>query len=88
MAERSRLSIGAILLAVVLLALLGFAIWGLTVAWRLAGNTTMSVHGWIAMGLAAVLTLGLGGGLMWLAFYSSRRGYDDQQAGRPDDFDG
>jgi hypothetical protein len=64
-----------------LLAFLGFAIWGFTKAWSLAGDTHMSIHGWIAMGLAAGLTLALGGGLMWLAFYSARRGYDDEQGG-------
>jgi ABC-type transport system involved in cytochrome c biogenesis permease subunit len=53
----------------------------------MAGNSKMSIHGWIAMTLAAVLTLGLGGGLMWLAFYSSRRGYDDaaQSLGEEED---
>jgi hypothetical protein len=76
-----RPSVGLVLLLVFLLGLLALAIWGFITAWNLAGNTQMSIHGWIAMGLAAVLTLGLGGGLMWLAFYSSRRGYDDDQGG-------
>jgi hypothetical protein len=79
--KRSRPSFGLVLLLTVLLSLLGFSIWGFVVAWRLAGDTHMGVHGWIAMTLAAVLTLGLGGGLMWLAFYSSRHGYDDDQSG-------
>jgi hypothetical protein len=68
---------GTILLAVVLLAMLGFAIWGLTAAWRLGGDAQISVHGYIAVGLAVVFTAIIGGGLMWLAFYSSRHGYDD-----------
>jgi hypothetical protein len=39
----------------------------------------MTVHGYVAMALAVVLTFLLGGGLMGLAFYSSRHGYDDDQ---------
>jgi drug/metabolite transporter (DMT)-like permease len=73
------LSAGRVWLIVVLLAVLGFTVWGFAAAWKLAGDTPMSVHGWIAMSLAAVLVTGLGGGLMWLAFYSSRHGYDDEQ---------
>lgn len=68
---------GTILLTVVLLAMLGLAVWGLTAAWKLGGDVQMSVHGYVALGLAFVLTGVIGGGLMWLAFYSSRRGYDD-----------
>lgn len=41
------------------------------------GDVRMSGHGWFAMGLGIVFTLGLGGGLMALVFYSARRGYDD-----------
>jgi O-antigen ligase len=68
---------GTIVLTVVLLAMLGFVIWGFQAAWRLSGNVQMSIHGYVAMGLAAGVTLLLGGGLMWLAFYSSRKGWDD-----------
>ena len=78
-----RPSVGLVLLLAALGPLLGFALWGFTAAWRLGGDTKMSIHGWIAMGLAAVLTLALGGGLMWLAFFSSRHGYDDDQSGQP-----
>jgi len=78
-----RPSLGMVLLLASLGFLLGFAIWGFTAAWKLGGDTPMSVHGWIAMFLAAGLTLGLGGGLMWLAFYSSNHGYDDDQSGQP-----
>ena len=80
-----RPSIGMVLLLAALLFLLGFAIWGFIQAWKLGGDTKMSIHGWIAMFLAAGLTLGLGGGLMWLAFYSSNHGYDDDQSGQPTD---
>jgi hypothetical protein len=82
----SRPSPGLVLLLAILVGSLVFVIWAFGTLWRMAGNTTMSVHGWIAMSLAAIFTLGLGGGLMWLAFYSSRHGYDEQ-AQRPDDED-
>ena len=68
---------GTILLTAVLLAILGLAIWGLQAAWRLGGDVKMSIHGYIAVAIALVLTAVIGGGLMWLAFYSSRHGYDD-----------
>jgi hypothetical protein len=81
MVKPGRPSSGLIWLLVILVPFLGLVIWGFQAAWRLAGNTPLSIHGWIAMGLAAVLVLALGGGLMWLAFYSSRHGYDDDQGG-------
>ena len=48
-----------------------FADWG-RLDWH------MSIHGWIAMIAGVVLSLALGGGLMALTFYSSRKGYDDR----------
>lgn len=38
----------------------------------------MSIHGWIALILGVVVSIGLGAGLMALSFYSSRHGYDDR----------
>ncbi len=73
---RRGLGVQGIVLLVGLAAFLGFVVWAFFKAWALAGPTRMTVHGWIAMGLAAVFVLALGGGLMWLAFYSERRGYD------------
>jgi hypothetical protein len=70
---------GAVWLLAALVPLLVMAVWGFGMAWRLGGNTPLGLHGWIAMSLAAVLVMALGGGLMWLAFYSSRHGYDDDQ---------
>ena len=46
-------------------------------AWRMIGETQISLVGWIAIVLGAVATLGVGGGLMALVFYSARHGYDD-----------
>jgi hypothetical protein len=44
----------------------------------------MSVHGWIAMGLGVLGTVGLAWGLMSLAFRSNREGWDDQVDNRLD----
>ena len=68
---------GTIALTLVLVAMLGFSVWGFVAAWRLTGDVPISVHGYVALGLAGGVTLLLGGGLMWLAFYSSRKGWDD-----------
>ncbi len=46
-------------------------------AWRTIGETQISFLGWIAIVLGALATLGVGGGLMALVFYSARHGYDD-----------
>ena len=60
-----------------LLAAFGFVLWALNAMWRLGGDTPLSIHGWIAVALAFTLTGVIGGGLMWLAFYSARHGWDD-----------
>jgi hypothetical protein len=46
-------------------------------AWRMIGDTQISVVGWISIIFGVVATLGVGGGLMALVFYSARHGYDD-----------
>ncbi len=74
-----RPSIGIVLLLAVLGLLLLLSGYGVFVAFKIGGATHMSVHGYVALGLAVVLTLLLGGGLMWLAFYSDRHGYDADQ---------
>ena len=61
---------------IVLAAVIGFAVW----AFSLSGVTgPRSVHGWVALILGLAGVAGLTGGLMWLAFYSSRKGFDDRQ---------
>jgi hypothetical protein len=69
--------LGLVVLTAVLIAMLGFAAWGFVAMWRMSGDTSISVHGYIALAIAGLGTLVLGGGLMWLAFYSSRKGWDD-----------
>lgn len=53
-------------------------IYGVT-TWRAIGPTDMGFNGWFALILMVVLTLGIGIGLMGLMFYSSRKGYDENQ---------
>jgi len=65
-----------ILLLVVLIAVLGAAVWVAVQAWTVV-ETEIGWHGWIALSLGSVLSLAVGGGLMALVFYSSRRGFDD-----------
>ena len=51
--------------------------------WQEMGQIDLGFHGWLAVILGSVGSIGLGAGLMWLSFYSSRQGYDE----RPADFD-
>ena len=68
-------------LAVVIAAV---ATLGLAGYWRLIGGGPMSIHGWIAMGLGVLGTVGLSWLLMSLAFRSDREGWDDQVDNRLD----
>lgn len=68
---------GWALIAVALATVAAFLSWATATAWSIGGDEPISLHGWIAMGLGVVLSGALAGGLMWLAFHSSRRGWDD-----------
>jgi hypothetical protein len=50
--------------------------WTFKVTWADSG-VSLGLHGWIALTVALVGVTVVGGGLMWLAFYSSRSGWDD-----------
>jgi hypothetical protein len=76
---KGRPSAGLVLLYALMGGLVLWAGWGFVASWRLAGPVRMSIHGYIAMAIAAVFTVLLAGGLIWLAFYSARKGYDDRQ---------
>ena len=65
------------MLLVTLLALLALAAGFAYYVWDDLAGAEMSIHGWIALGLGVVFSVGLGGGLMWLIFYSARKGHDD-----------
>ena len=68
---------GTVILVTALGGILALAVWGLVSAWNLAEGTRMPWQGWLAMALAFLFTLGFGIGLMRLAFFSSRHGFDD-----------
>jgi hypothetical protein len=73
----------SVILIVTLVALLvvavGFSyhVWTSVGAGGDQGGEAMSGNGMAALILGGIGTLVLGGGLMALVFYSSRRGYDD-----------
>lgn len=63
------------LLAVLIVAvgIVGVIAYALYFFW----DSGLSAHGYIAFGLGVFFTMGLGFGLMWLVFYSSRKGFDE-----------
>jgi NADH:ubiquinone oxidoreductase subunit 5 (subunit L)/multisubunit Na+/H+ antiporter MnhA subunit len=63
---------------IVLLGLLILAVLTGFWAWQQIGAVEIGTHGWIALGLGAVLTFAVGAGLMALMFFSARRGYDER----------
>lgn len=67
----------ALLVAVPLLALLALSIWFAAAAWTCLGGEPIPLYGYFAIIGGVLFSLLVGGGLMALVFYSSRRGYDD-----------
>ena len=70
--------------------LFGLAMFGLVfgaswVVWQEMGQIDLGLHGWFALILGSVGMIILGGGLMWLSFYSSRSGHDNAAHFDPDD---
>jgi len=61
---------------------LGLTFWGVSTMWSQLG-VNMTLHGWIAYGLGAIVSVLLAGGLFYLTFKSAREGYDEIQ--RPED---
>ena len=56
---------------------LALAIYYTATLWLRLSNVEMGFHGWAAMIIGVVMSLALGIGLMFLIFYSNRKGYDD-----------
>ncbi|OGN41870.1 MAG: hypothetical protein A2623_05860 [Caulobacterales bacterium RIFCSPHIGHO2_01_FULL_70_19] len=54
------------------------ATWGLAAVWRAIGGGDLTMHGWIALSLGILGTVGLAWVLMALAFKSDREGWDDR----------
>jgi uncharacterized membrane protein len=65
-----------IITAVVFCGLFVLALWFMVTTWQ-QSTATMSIHGWIALGLGVFFSFVVGCGLMALVFYSSRKGYDE-----------
>lgn len=75
---------------VLIVTALGLAAFAVFAAWafREAGDMGQGwsglTHIWPYVAGGVIVVAALTGGLMWLAFFSARRGYDDRQ--KPDDF--
>lgn len=67
----------AAVIAVLAFFLLVTLLAGIYLWWSLS-DVDISLHGLLALTLGSVLSLALGGGLMFLVFYSNRRGHDDE----------
>jgi len=70
------------ILILVLGGLLAAAVHGAAAVWTAIGEIEPSGHGLAALLLGALVSLALGSGLMFLVFYSSRHGHDDDAADR------
>ncbi len=68
--------------AVLLLAAIAAAIIPM---WTMSAGITLSFHGYVAVTLMIVFCFAIGGGLMFLIFYSARHGIDDAVARPPED---
>ena len=74
--EKQRLGPGGWIVVIILGGFLIAALIYATNAWTALDGTAMSGLGWLFLMLGVVVTLAVGGGLMWLVFYSSRHHYD------------
>lgn len=74
--DHAHLSGAGWLALVVLLGFLAAAIWYAITAWGSLAGVHISTFGWFALVAGSLLTIGVGGGLMALLFYSSRNDYD------------
>lgn len=71
----SRIVVGlAILILIGIAGVIGLSVWDTYTHL----DVQISPFGWAAMAAGTALTLLLAGGLMWLVFYSARKGYDDR----------
>lgn len=60
----------------ILVGLLAAALWYAVHAWGQMPGVALSRLGWLFLVLGVITTVGVGGGLMALLFYSSRKGKD------------
>ncbi|HTJ65281.1 MAG TPA: hypothetical protein VL899_15885 [Alphaproteobacteria bacterium] len=72
------MSKGALFIVIVLAAILAAVLYSTANVWMsIGGGAGMNGNGVAALIIGGIGTLLLGGGLMALVFFSSRRGYDD-----------
>ena len=81
MARSSSFTVSACLFGLVMLGLVVGATW---FVWQEMGQIDLGLHGWTALILGSFGMIILGGGLMWLSFYSSRSGHDNAAHYDPD----
>jgi len=72
----SRLGVAGWVTIAVLVVLLAWAGWYALHAWNALAGIDISPMGWFFIVIGILFTLGLGGGLMALVFYSSRKDLD------------
>jgi hypothetical protein len=70
-----------VLLVLALVGMLAATLWFAGTAWVHLGGDPIPVYGWFAIVGGVVISLAVGGGLMALVFYSSRKGYDEEAGG-------
>ncbi|GAA0640664.1 hypothetical protein [Brevundimonas lenta] len=75
MASRSLRLLRNLLIAALIAAA---STWGLAAFWRAIGGGDLPLHGWIALLIGTLGTVGLAWALMALAFKSEREGWDDR----------
>ena len=74
--ESRPLGIAGWIAIIVLAGFLAGGIYYAVYTWNEMAGTPMPLLGWVYMAMGAFFTLLLGGGLMALLFYSSRKGKD------------
>jgi len=72
----NRLGKGGWIAIAALTIFLVWAIWYAAHAWNALSGVGITGFGWVMLVLGVAVTLAVGGGLMALLFYSSRRNYD------------
>ena len=73
--KRAPLGLGGWVSVAILLGVLGASIWFVFYGWNLT-NAKISTAGMILLAMGVVVCILLGSGLMALAFWSHRKGYD------------
>jgi hypothetical protein len=72
----ARLGMAGWIAIAIMAGLLAWAGWYAIHAWNALAGVDISATGWFFIVIGILLTLGLGGGLMALVFYSSRKDFD------------